>query len=211
MRIFPLFYLAVVLGIVLTPLAIAHAPSKASADAHFPPFHEWAFYLVYLQNWIIPLTNHDILGHFWSLGVEEQFYLLWPWCVWIAPRKWLHWLCLVGIAVAIVVRFMLAHFVDPMSRVLLMNTFCRMDSLLLGAVCAIAVRSDRWAEAARRLILPVAFVAFATTFTIDLVAGDLAAGYAALLLAGYFQSGSGRALRKRRTDRHGPVAWSAVR
>jgi peptidoglycan/LPS O-acetylase OafA/YrhL len=34
------------------------------------------------------------LGHFWSLAVEEQFYLIWPLLIFALPGKWLERLCI---------------------------------------------------------------------------------------------------------------------
>ena len=207
LRIFPLFYLAVLIGIVLTPFA---ASATELVRINFPSLREWVLYLCYLQNWAIPITNHNILGQFWSLGVEEQFYLLWPWCVWMVPRKSLHWVCLGGIAAAPCIRLIILHFVPPVSPIVLMNTFCRMDTLLFGSLCAIAVRSDRWSRIARRLILPAVGLALFTMAGIDFLFVHelwsrgfwtqsvgytaLAIGYSAVLLAAYFQSGSRTAL-----------------
>src|SRR5207244_2775994 len=41
--------------------------------------------LTYTLNYS-PRGNH-VLGHLWSLGVEEQFYLLWPLCLLLFFRK----------------------------------------------------------------------------------------------------------------------------
>jgi peptidoglycan/LPS O-acetylase OafA/YrhL len=71
-------------------------------------------------------------GHFWSLGVEEQFYLLWPLIVWrIDPRN-LPRLCGVLAFSCICLRLVfVAEGVSP--NAIYTFTLCRMDALLAGA------------------------------------------------------------------------------
>jgi peptidoglycan/LPS O-acetylase OafA/YrhL len=42
-------------------------------------------------------------NHLWSLGVEEQFYLVWPWVIMFMPLKWMKYFFLLLIAAAITV------------------------------------------------------------------------------------------------------------
>jgi peptidoglycan/LPS O-acetylase OafA/YrhL len=90
LRIFPLYYGVFVLLLLLTPFL----------HLQWHPGH--LLYLVYLGN-IAYLVNTGLgkivpdvsLIHFWSLAVEEQFYLIWP-CVifFITSRRRLVWVCL---------------------------------------------------------------------------------------------------------------------
>lgn len=73
LRIFPLYY-ACLLLVMLTAII--------AGNAAFCLKHIYV-YLFYLQNLPLPfgaagLGTPLVLAHFWSLAVEEQFYLLWP-------------------------------------------------------------------------------------------------------------------------------------
>jgi peptidoglycan/LPS O-acetylase OafA/YrhL len=90
LRIFPLYYgvLALVFG------AGALIPALGT-----PSFRELAglqgWLWTYTTNWAHSLRPEAVfncdwieLYHFWSLAVEEQFYLIWPTAVLLLPRRW---------------------------------------------------------------------------------------------------------------------------
>lgn len=64
LRIFPLFYLTLAVGLILGTEGL-----RQSWGWHFGYLSNLCFYL---HGWL----GH--MGHFWSLAVEEQFYLFWP-------------------------------------------------------------------------------------------------------------------------------------
>ncbi len=51
----------------------------------------WPWHAVYASNVLMAFYPGDlgVLAHFWSLSIEEQFYLLWPWIVVLLPINWL--------------------------------------------------------------------------------------------------------------------------
>ena len=86
------------------------------------------------------------LGHFWSLAVEEHFYLVWPLLILILSRRAAMLACVViGISALLVrVPFCLGgHLVAAY-----VLTPCRVDALALGALLALAARGPgsftRW-------------------------------------------------------------------
>jgi len=99
LRIFPLYYSMLIL--------VSLASLLGWAVAGQPSWIEYVSYWVYLQNWLVPggLRPIEPIGHFWSLAIEEQFYLLWPVLILLAaPRNSVGWLCGLTIAVSVIVR-----------------------------------------------------------------------------------------------------------
>jgi peptidoglycan/LPS O-acetylase OafA/YrhL len=136
LRIFPLYYVVVMLVIVIAPL-LAWSPAWADAIRQS---HRWAYWL-YLQNWITTSPGIDALSHTWSLAVEEQFYLLWPLVVWFTSRRGLTALCLVTLVVTPFIRLGL-RVAGMDQSVAYVFTIARWDALAAGAVVAILVRRE---------------------------------------------------------------------
>src|SRR5262245_34719431 len=47
----------------------------------------WPWLVTYTSNMVDPATPLGFVGHFWSLAVEEQFYLVWPPLVLLLSRR----------------------------------------------------------------------------------------------------------------------------
>jgi peptidoglycan/LPS O-acetylase OafA/YrhL len=106
------------------------------------------------------------LGHFWSLCVEEQFYLIWPWVVfWIRSRRTLLWVCGSVVLADVVLRFVGQSFLPAWmihQDVLHSFTPFAFGSLLLGGWVGLMWRGpyrDRLVWAGRILLSVGAVVA----------------------------------------------------
>ncbi len=142
LRIFPVYYLLLVLMLCVAPAL--HWPPHAAADAS----PVWWSYWFYLSNWFMPFfPGQFTLPHLWSLAVEEQFYLVWPFLViWWRPRGVI--VLSMGLVIAsLASRLALLswHGAWPGAPELAPDliyelTVCRMDALVLGAAAAAALR-----------------------------------------------------------------------
>jgi peptidoglycan/LPS O-acetylase OafA/YrhL len=174
LRIFPLYYATLVVTFGLVPLL---GPSGA-ALAHDRSHQIWLW--TYLENWVEPFgAGSRVFPHFWSLAVEEQFYLLWPFALrGRGPRGCLK-LCLAVAIASLAIRVaMLAC--GGSSGELYSFTVTRMDALALGGAGAAALRIPALSERLLRCRGRLGWSAAAT----GLVGALLTHGYARESVAG---------------------------
>jgi peptidoglycan/LPS O-acetylase OafA/YrhL len=138
LRIMPLYYAVLILMFVVLPLI--HRPRD---PVYAQLVHDQAWYWTYTSNWLLGLQippHFNYMNHFWSLAVEEQFYLVWPLVVWHTSRKTAMRVAGCAIVGALVCRIALAgagvwwlatYFLTP----------CRLDALAVGSVVALALRA----------------------------------------------------------------------
>jgi peptidoglycan/LPS O-acetylase OafA/YrhL len=150
LRVWPLYYLVLFLIFAVAPL---FRPAMQHTVAQI-----WPAFVFYVQN----LVYHDIypfgLGATWSMAVEEQFYLTWPVLVFLLKKKTLSIVCVFLVVVSTSVRIAsYYHGVPPTFPH--MFTFARLDSLAVGCLAAIWLRSPS-CTLARWRICSYLFLAF---------------------------------------------------
>ena len=166
LRIFPLYYgvLALQFWVLLPIFPTPHI----LADAHYQGWL-WA----YGYNILTAVKGHFVfssdwmwLGHFWSLAVEEQFYVVWPFIVLAVCRETLLKLCIGIVALTPILR--LAFYAAGANQYWVwMFTICQMDSLALGAMLACLESSGRLnaiVPMARRVLLGIGAILVVCSF-----------------------------------------------
>ncbi len=148
LRIFPLYFAFLAFLFLLLP-ALGLAPPWLLETRQ-----QQVWMWTYLVNWTQPYFGAGKFGHLWSLAIEEQFYLLWPWLVVFLPRRRLIQICLVLIASAPLIRWGLSLFDPAWEASAYSFTIARWDALALGALLACLLREREWPQKMRRLAWP---------------------------------------------------------
>jgi peptidoglycan/LPS O-acetylase OafA/YrhL len=147
LRLFPA--LIAVLVVVAALAILGLLPAAATDNVNYPLMELGV--MAYVVNWLfVAGQNSGVLGHTWSLAVEEQFYLLWP-VILLAGLRFAR-IGRAGLVLAILVLVLL----DVPYRLWLdlggglmhvfVGTDSRGDALLLG--CALSLLQSRWSPRA---------------------------------------------------------------
>ena len=184
LRIFPLYYAALAALLVFVPLVL---PALIRDSVHPTAGQSWEW--MYLTNWRIAwagtwdaVPTHT--GHFWSLAVEEQFYLCWPLLVWWLGPRGTKKLSIGLLAAAPVLRALLLwRGVSPVA--VFVSTPTRIDALAAGALLACLARDQGGLDAVRPMARRAGVAAAATLIVIVLRVGYLEQNHPLVQIVGF--------------------------
>jgi peptidoglycan/LPS O-acetylase OafA/YrhL len=83
LRIFPLYYVSLLILVVLLPALLPPDPALQHMQQELPWY--WAF-LANVRIAYAGWSESSYILHFWTLAVEEQFYIVWPFLVFSLSR-----------------------------------------------------------------------------------------------------------------------------
>ncbi len=146
LRIFPLYYGVLFVSLAVIPALTGRITWQGAADDH----STWLW--IYGSNLLIAWRGEWCFGpfdHFWSLAMEEQFYLVWPLLIgWLSRRRAL---LVCGLLVAFAILTRLAWVLaggNEVTRYVL--PLFRVDCLAAGAWIALYLRGGSALEALAR-------------------------------------------------------------
>jgi peptidoglycan/LPS O-acetylase OafA/YrhL len=183
LRIFPLYYLVFFLFLLFGPEGIRNNA---------------AWFLTHTVNFgkVFSESSTQPLNHFWTLAVEEQFYLIWPLVVLNMSLKSILRIAAGAVFVSITARIAMVLGNEPRTAIQ-QFTYCCLDPLVLGA--AVAVLREEQRLTARFLsrisiiagVLSASLLAFASNNTFE-VFGRLSHGLCFASLIGLMDITAGK-------------------
>ncbi len=97
LRIWPLYYLIIILGLFVLPHIPYFSIPGYTEGVHYRFGTKVFLYAILFPNVVYNLYDYmPYLAQTWSIGIEEQFYLIWPWLM-----KWSHRYLLVLLTIVI--------------------------------------------------------------------------------------------------------------
>ena len=142
LRIFPAYYAVLLVFFVVIPLLSNPGLSAYVEDSLPDQIWHWTYLSNFRIAWQESWYAHLFPNVFWSLAIEEQFYLIWPLVVFLCKRRALYVICAGLLATSVALRIALAIDPDTNWITSFVLTPTRMDGLVVGASLALLLRSD---------------------------------------------------------------------
>jgi len=128
LRIFPIYFL-VLFGVSILPYI--NLTPKIVTDFYTNPIYYWT----YTYNHLLEKTNNwgDILSPFWTLAVEEQFYVFWAIIILLIPKhKQIEYFLWITIVLGIIARYFFIYLNNGLG---LLTITC-IDTFAWGGILA---------------------------------------------------------------------------
>lgn len=135
LRIFPVYFLLLIIFLIVLPnLSTYTGNLKYYTDNQI-----WLW--TYLQNWLYifkPIERSNVLLHLWSLAVEEQYYIIWPFVILIFRKPKL----LLTFSLSLLLGIILLRLIVWIQHIEGLQyfswyTFTRIDGLCIGSALAL--------------------------------------------------------------------------
>jgi peptidoglycan/LPS O-acetylase OafA/YrhL len=131
LRIWPLYYLGLVLGVAVALLPGGHIGDVAAIG----------WFSVFLSTWIIPIRGFfaSPVIPLWSISVEEQFYAAVPWLAKFCSRRGIFGFCGFVMAASNFWLFYLGRIRAPLERIWA-NPFVQFETFAAGIMLCLVLR-----------------------------------------------------------------------
>lgn len=149
LRIFPLYYLVLFILFIIIPLCVNQLPKQLIIMKD-----NQLWFWTYLANWYVAYEGDFTKtagGYFWSLAVEEQFYIIWPIIVYRLSIYKFRNLCVVLFIFSFCLRNILL-FSGFTTTATYVSTITHMDGLLIGSWLSTVIRDPLYFTKIRPLL-----------------------------------------------------------
>lgn len=136
LRIWPAYYMTILLSLTLMAVGIYHFPSSDKFFIGMAGFIFMAPNVLYTFGLTFTATTP-----LWSIGVEEQFYLIWPWIV----KKINN---LIPVLILIIITYLLVkigtYLIHPSGGLYALIKLTRFDCMAIGGLFGMLITNSRY-------------------------------------------------------------------
>ena len=157
LRLFPLYYATLAIIFIGFPLMLPSLMSGSDALVAMSPAFilakeasvHWLWFITYSVDFLVGWKGYLFASHFWSLAVEEHFYLVWPFLILTLSRRSIIRVTFAIIFGSLALRLCVSDLINPVTLYVL--TPLRMDAIAMGSAVALIMRGENGLQLLRRI------------------------------------------------------------